>query len=703
MSSGATIRDALGVLQVDGATWPEMIERQGFAAASERLFQMDLMRRKGDGALSELFGNSALNYDRQQRKEDWRNYARQAIQTMARSQKSTCDAYARGVNAFIDRFSGRAGTEYKILGVKPQPWSCEDSVLIEMLMTDNMTKSWARDLDMKKWRDALSDDWWRFIFPLRHPWNRVWFDAATDHQFPEIPSGYIPTITLAENDFKIAEERDHRGLDGSNSWAYRGKRGAWLANDPHLSNQIPQLWIPMRLSTKDDHWWITGTALPGVPGVLIGMNQHLAWAITNTAEDADDAVIERPDAVISSEAREIKIKGQASEYISVRKSPRGPVVRDLPDGTLVARQWLALKPGILSLPVQEIAHATSWETFNRAIDEFKFVPLSFTMLDRDGNMGLRVSGCDVLRTNNGAYADVAEKSHWDNICDTAKRRRLYVNADNGQESAFISTANERLWIDDRIHNWADDDRASRIRDLLSKSNDLTAEDMRLIQLDNMSRFHKEILIWLLKNGRKTTLPEAQKKDWYMWDGDPGSCPHCMSEADDGAQIFDQIIMRTVAKHFQTGGQELPEIRRDMKRARIVIAMERPDALKALGLNANDLADGIMKSLARDDTCRTKLWQERNHWNAQHPFVGRIPVIGALFEVDRHPQFGSGVAIRAERPDHGPSTRLLWKPSNPKESLWAFPTGVSGHVLSPHYQDWSVYWQKGAMSSVPVLP
>ncbi len=703
VSSGAIIRDERGVLLVNGSTWLDVIERQGFAVASERLFQMDLMRRKGGGALSELFGNSALVFDRQQRKEDWRHYAVKAIQSMPERQKNTCDAYARGVNSFITQYAGRGGVEYKILGVTPLPWSCEDSLLIEILMANNMTRSWSRDLDMQKWRDALPDEWWYFIFPLRHPWNRVWFDKAPDHQFPTIPADLFPATKLTDSDFQILEDRDHRGLDGSNSWAYRGKNGAWLANDPHLGYQVPQLWIPMRLSTTEDHRWMTGTSLPGVPGVLIGMNQNIAWAITNTAEDVDDAVIEMPEDVISTETREIKIKGGSSEYITVRKSLRGPIVRDLPDGNLVARQWLTLKPGILSLPIDAINHATSWDTFNKAINDFRFAPLSFTMLDRDGNMGLRISGCDIQRKNNGAFADTSEASQWSDDCDTAKRRRLYIAADNGQESAFISTANERLWIDDRIHNWSDDDRASRIRDVLNKSAELTADDMRLLQLDTTSRFHRELLNWLLKNGATDKLPDAQKKDWESWDGDPRSCQLCMSEADDGAQIFDQIIMKTVARHFQKGDQELPEIRRDMKRARVVIAMEQADSLKAIGINAANLASGINKSLARVTPRHTKPWQDRNHWNVQHPFVDQIQILGGLFAVDGYPQFGSGAAIRAERPDHGPSTRLLWQPSDPKASLWAFPTGVSGHVLSPHYKDWSLYWQRGAMASAPVLP
>ena len=700
--SGALIRrDQRGVIQIKGKSWLDIIQAQGFVAASERMFQMDLMRRKADGALSELFGKSALEYDRQQRQEDWRHYANLASDSLSTSERATCEAYSRGVNRFLDEYRNRAGLEYTMLRSEPAPWSCADTLLIVLLLSDNMSRSWNLDLEMKEWHDAIPAEWWAFMFHQRHPWNKVWFESESLTSVSnDLPKQFLPSTPMTEKDFKISPEGAYRELDGSNSWAYRGKNGAWLASDPHLGYQVPQLWIPIRLETEDGKW-VVGTALPGAPGILIGMNSNLAWSITNTGEDVDDAVIESSLDQLTTENREIKIKGEPSQSIQIRKSAKGPVVRDLGDGKVAVRQWIALKPGILNIPIQDLDYASDWESFNRVLDQFKFVPLNFTMLDRSNNMGLRISGCDIIRQNSGDFAEPAEISTWDANCGTERRRRLLIPFDNGVESEFISTANEQLWIDQHLQNWSDDDRAARIREKLSLSSNLTIEDMRLLQLDTTSRFHKELLTWLLKNDTTSYLTSKQKTEWGSWDGNIRTCPLCMSEATDAASLIDQLIIRKVGSHFNKSKRELPYVKRKMERMRIVKIMESPEAVSALGFNAQDLATRALRNVARTDSRKTVPWQERNHWTAQHPFVGRIPLIDKLFKIDAPLQYGAPSTLRSEKPTHGPSTRIIWQPSNPEASSWSFPTGVSGHAFSNHYSDWLNIWQQGGTMTIPV--
>jgi penicillin amidase len=695
------IRDQMGVFTIDGHVWLQTIQAQGFAAASERMFQMDLMRRKGDGTLAEIFGKDALSYDRQQRLEDWRYYASKAYETMPEKQRNTCDAYARGVNEFIDQFPRQTGIEYLLLSSKPATWSCVDSILVAMVLSDNMTRSWSRDLDMSEWRKALPESWWNFVFPTRHPRNETVFDHKSSAVAP-VPQPQLPASHPREEDFILNTVADPRGLNGSNSWAYRGKHGAWLANDPHLANTVPQLWLPMRLSTADG-WWAVGVATPGLPGVLIGMNKHLAWSITNTAEDVDDAVFETPDQVIETTKREIFVRNGESESITIRRTPRGPIVKELSPQKWVARQWLAQKPGILSLPAEKLNHASDWDTFNQAIDEFRFVPLSFTMLDRNQNMGLRISGCDISKNAPGAYAESWEQSAWDTECPTATRRRLFLPFDETKTTTFIVTANQRLWDDQKIHNWADDDRANRIREVLSQSESLTVDDVRLLQLDTVSHFHRKLLGWLIQNGQSNILDPNQLTAWQRWTGDIKDCPMCMSEADDLALIFDQLILNQISTHFAPPKSPLPAVKREMKRARIVQTIENREVLIALGLPANEVADGLLRWVSRKSSRRIKPWQERNFWEAQHPFVGRIPIIDRIFVIKEWPQFGAATTVRAERPNHGPSMRVIWAPSDPGSSQWSFPVGTSGHALSPHYQNWSNLWQSGGMARIPAQP
>jgi penicillin amidase len=694
-------RDHRGVISIRASNWLSLAEAQGFVTASERMFQLDLMRRRADGALAEIFGPVALTFDRRQRMEDWRHYAKAAADQLPDSQKKLCDAYARGVNEFLTEYPTKAGIEYTLLRQAPQSWSCVDSLLIVLLMSNNMSHSWSRDLDMKAWHDSLPKEWWSFVFPSRHPWNRPWFENSTDKLAQSLwPTTELPYSQLSDSDFQPAISERQAVIDGSNSWAYRGKKGAWLANDPHLGNQVPQLWIPMKLVT-DDGWWAVGSALPGVAGILIGMNNSLAWAITNNGEDVDDAVIAAEGIQVEEEKRKIAVRGGKEEILVVRKTDKGPIVKDSGDGTFIIRQWIALKPGILSLPIETLNRSLDWESFNQALDQFRFVPLNFTMLDRHGNMGLRISGCDIGRGNNGDFAESWEQSTWALDCKVDQRRRLFIPKDAG-ETAYISTANEQIWIDGKLHNWADDDRAFRLRELLGK-NDLGFEDMGMMQLDTVSHIHARVLRWLLDTGMTEGLPQDQKNDWQKWDGNIKSCPQCMSEANDGALLLDQIIMKKIEHQFTKGDGGLPKVRRNMDRARVVALIENPNVATLLGFDPKALASGVIKSLMRTPTQTRKEWQIRNQWATQHPFVGRVPVVGRLFEIDAPLQYGASTVLRAEKPHHGPSTRMIWSPGRPETSVWAFPTGTSGHIFSPHFKDWSNIWQTGGLVAIPSTP
>jgi penicillin amidase len=694
-------RDRLGVISVKAKNWVELSQAQGYVVASERMFQLDLMRRKADGALSELFGKAALDFDLGQRVQAWRHYATIADRNLNEDQKAICDAYARGINQFLLEHPRRIGVEYTILQATPKPWSCVDSLLIVMLMSHQMSQTWSTDLDLKTWRDQLPGDWWSFAFPLRHPWNQPWFGTNGDVQTESVrPQQPLPMSQLLDADFKIRDPRSQITVDGSNSWAYRGRHGAWLANDPHLGNQVPQLWMPIRLEI-DQGDWMVGTSLPGTPGILIGMNHHLAWSLTNNGEDVDDAVVTPKDTPTDNIISNIVTRGQPDSNVTIRITDKGPVIQKLNDGSLVIRQWLLFKDGILNLPIVALNQARDWGSFNDAIDQFRIVPLNFTMLDRSGNMGLRVSGCDIERAATGDFAVQWEQATWSSTCGVDHRRRLFIPANNGHETSFISTANEQIWIDERRHNWADDDRAFRIRQVLSRSSDLTLADMRLLQLDTVSRLHRDFLQWVLAQDTSEHVPKIQLQEWKNWDGNIRTCSTCMSEASDGIALLDQIILRKIEHQFTSGRGGLPKIRRNMDHARVVLLLEDPKITTLLGLDSKAIAVGLVKALARTPENHRQDWHLRNKWASQHPFFGRIPVIGRLFAIDNPEQYGASSVPLAEQPHHGPSTRLIWNPSHPEQSLWAFPTGTSGHVRSPHYSNWSAIWQQGGLSTVPM--
>src|SRR5690606_14578369 len=144
--------------------WGRLIEIQGFVTASERLWQMDLIRRRASGRLAEWFGAAVVEHDTRMLREERRQTAVEAAKRMPRAEWFHCDAYARGVNQFINEFSGRWGIEYLLLGVEPEPWTCEDSILVLISMADSLTANARSESYMHAWKEHLTNEWWQYLF-----------------------------------------------------------------------------------------------------------------------------------------------------------------------------------------------------------------------------------------------------------------------------------------------------------------------------------------------------------------------------------------------------------------------------------------------------------------------------------------------------------------------------------------------------------
>ena len=706
-------QDSLGTYEINAVDWSGVVKTQGFIVGSERLFQMDLMRRRASGGLAELFGSAAVPHDESQVRQDWQGVAERAVELLPSMQREACEAYAAGVNDFIANFPNRWGLEYQILRSEPKPWSCRDSLLIVMSMADSMSNHLDGEAASTIWHAALPDSWWKFFHITSHPWNVPLF-PGTDRHIAQLPNKteWLPAEVLSPLDFAAVNIVDDRTTIGSNSWAYRGSKGAWLANDPHLSYQVPQLWVAMRLKTADGSS-TTGSALPGLPGVLIGMNQHLAWSITNTQEDVDDLLLEElsDDGTqyvaevhdgkkiwnkLESFQKTIKIKGAADRLVTVRKTRRGPLVeQELFPGRQLSRQWIGLHPEFVGIPTIELNQAKNFAEFNAALDMLRIVALNFTMLDTLGNIGYRTSGVGVLRSNLSNIVQPAIDGEWVGMESTSMRRRLFLPVGESK-SSFLVTANQRLWLDDKMDHWADDDRAARVREVLSASADLSIDDMQSLQLDTTSHFHKRVIDWLVKYGDTSLLGAEQLHSWQVWQGNGRTDSRTMTDAITAVGLLRKIMHHRVSRAFDREHHDLPPLKREMSRATILLFIDQDDGPRAFGLNPTELVNAIMTQVARKGQSEVEDYFMSNRWSVQHPFVGRIPVIGQFFAIRELPQYGFGNTVRAESPNKGPSMRMIWEPKRPENSRWAFPVGQSGHAWSGFYSNLQNGWAGGKM-------
>lgn len=709
--------DESGIPTITAGNWAEVAKAQGFVVASERMWQMDLIRRKAGGRLAAWFGPKALDLDIRAQREDRANIMTESARLLPPEHREFCESYALGVNQFIEKFPGRWGIEYTITGQRPEPWRCEDTLLVILSMAETLSSSSENELTQAKWRKVLPPAWENFIYTMEHPWNKPYFNERERNPLV-IPNGAdaLPAKAISAQEFasRPAMNTEPYAI-GSNSWAWHGPAGSYLANDPHLGQSTPQIWYALRLKTKANEW-VTGVALPGLPGVILGMNPSLAWAFTNVGEDVDDLLEEEinPEGTKYAYANggsgkqwqdieittvPIEVKGDRPHQLQVRKTHRGPLV-EMPAGSgkFYSRQWLPLKPGRLGLPTLDLNRAKNWNDLNAAADRFAAPAQNILIMDRKGNIGYRASGTGVVREVTGRIPQPANVGEWRNFAAPAERPRLWIEAEKNFKPTSMATANQRMWVDRFGHGWYGEDRQERITSVLASRNNHLQEQMLDLQLDTTSRFRRELLYWLAVNSVSSTEAEKNvQQKWLRWDGSGQSEPSTFDESITSEHLMYKALLGRLKDHFKPELGENEKYHWKLERAWLVALITKKNSFTAFGLNDSDLATAILQQVAANP--EKVSYQERNKWNGQHPFVKNVPFIGWFFKVRSQTQYGYADLVRAEKPDHGPSVRIIWNLAQPSESVWMFPVGQSGHIGSSHYSDLQKRWAAGGMMKI----
>ncbi|MBI4820161.1 MAG: penicillin acylase family protein [Deltaproteobacteria bacterium] len=709
--------DRDGVPTIRARTWGELAKAQGYVVASERLFQMDLMRHAASGRLAEWIGPAVLRLDEMRRREGWQGLAERGYAELTPVEKELVDRYTEGVNAFIEGRRSRWGLEYLAFG-KPEPWKGSDSLLVLLSMLDQLTRAADSEAWRTRWSEGLGPKWSEFLFTQNHPWNVPLF--GDPQPGPELPwDAKLEREPLQPGELKSAGlVLEEPASVGSNNWVWCKAQKCLVANDPHLGLSVPGLWYAVRLvlegAPEGDVRWVVGVTIPGLPGVTLGMSSHLAWAFTNVGEDVDDWLRERVSEdgkqylasiradgseewrAIESSDEVIRIRGAPEVTVKALRTHRGPLVEPThparrPGGPFAmlgtehyySRQWLGSQPHMIHLPV-ELNRAGSIEAMMTALDAMTLPAQNVLMADRSGRLAYRASGTTVIRRVSGQLIQDAVLGEWVGVLGPERRRRLIVETSSA--SHFLATANERIWVDEYGHRWGDDARKDRIRTVLSSKEDFGVKDMRALQRDTHSRFHQELLSWVLTHG---SVPEARASRWRAWTGAAVDDAVTFTEA---VELEDKLsallIERVRRKRMPPGSKDWPFPGR-LTRAWILATLAAPNGMELFGLEVGEVARFLGQLPVPSET-----YTSANRWQAQHPFVGRIPVVGSLFAVPEVDQVGFDELVRSESPKFGASVRLIWSPSNPRESEWSVPVGQSGHVASPHYSDGMGDWFAG---------
>ena len=743
-------RDALGVPTITGASREDVARALGFLHAQDRFFQMDLQRRQPAGELSGLVGARALEVDQEIRVHRFRDVAHRALGLAEPSYRRILEAYAEGVNAGLKDLAAPP-FEYLVLRAAPEPWLPEDSILTVLAMFNTLQGRQAFfEQSHGALRDTLPEPMFRFLSAAGSEWETP--VVGSPLQRPPLPAATVfdlrqratQTGRLSRpQDLKTSRPQDpeEASIIGSNNWAVDGAHSAsgaaMLANDMHLSIAVPIIWYRAAMIFPDTaepstaaH--VTGVTLPGIPGLVVGSNGHVAWGFTNTGGDWSDLVrIDRdahddtkyltPDGPKPFEIinETITAKGGGAKTFAIRSTIWGPIVWKDARGREYAQHWVAHDAQALSSDITKPERARSVEELMAAVAGLGIPNQNVTMADVSGRIAWTIGGVMPKRVGHDGMTPEswADGSHrWDGYLAPSEFPHI-VNPENGR----IWTANAPVVDAAQVAaigegGYADGIRARLIRDRLMAIPKATPRDMLSIQLEDRALFlerWRKLLIDTLR-GPGSRLPASGSRQQFLdlietkWTGraSPDSVGYRL------VKEFRLLFVRRVMTSLTAPALAVDptfDYTRLLRGEGPVwqILTERPMHLldrkyKTWDEAILDAVDGTVTQLtAGGQSLAERTWGEANRAEIRHPLSSAIPWFGSYLNMPGDPLPGDIYTPRASTPRTGPSERMVVSPGREAEGILELPTGQSGHPLSPHYGDQYRAWLMG--EPTPFLP
>jgi penicillin amidase len=713
-------RDSWGIPLIEAEDDRDLFFGYGYAIAQDRLFQLDYLRRKARGRLAEVLGPEGVESDRLYRTLGLSQIAEAEWQTLP---PETCDllvAYTAGVNGLMEESRQRLPIEFDLLGYRPEPWSPTDSLAIAGEFRWYLTGRLQNIAIPELVKRALDEG----------PLYRAFLQAEADGESILPPGTYAPASHLPGSVGDTISDRDEG--QGSNNWALAAARtttgSPLVANDPHVPFGAVSIWHEVHLRGGSFH--VVGAPYVGVPGIMAGRNERVAWGLTNNLSSQRDLYQEPTDPSHpgcflydsrwepARERREvIQVRGAEPVVEIVRSSRNGPLV----DAVLpppargtgpVALRWLGAEACGWVTALLNMNRAGSVEAFREATQPWKVPTFNMVFADVDGHIGHQCVGrIPIRRIPERAYRPGWDPRHqWEGVIPFEEMPRQM-----GSERGFIVTANNRLAPEDFPFPlsglWSSGYRARRLRERIEAQLRWSPEDCQQLQFDVRSGRAAVCvppLVDLLANDADPRVRQAVGL-LSAWDF------HVTTESV-AATLFNvffghwcrAVAAHRLASHYDTesvqfiagnaGGLAAELLAQD--RIGWFDGQERWQTARAAFLSA---FDEIAARLGPD--MNSWSWG-RLHSLQQRHFLSDRGDLGQLLDRSGLPVPGDGTTVCNGAPDTtyaaylGASFRMVADLADPRGTLWvsAVP-GNSGHPGSPHYDDLIEPWAHGQYRAV----
>ncbi len=778
LSTSATVtRDKYGVPHIMAANVEDLYAAQGYVHAQDRLFQMFYYRQLGEGKLAEVFGPPAAYPDIFLRTIGLRRAAEAEWKQMSPEVQKAVQAYSRGVNAFLHTHSDSLPLEFTLLGAKVADWQPVDTIAFGKVMAWDLSGNWDQELAMSDLQARLGPERAAQLFPpypsegpfivpsansggVMGKGSGIGDQGSVSSGLITDPRSLIPDPSSSLQAFheKVQPWLPNTGISGlgSNNWVIDGAKSATgkplLSNDPHLSVQNPSIWYEVHLSTTDGKYDAAGFGFAGVPGIITGHNQNIAWGVTNVEGDVQDLFIEKLDPTghpgqyqssdgwkpmqITTETITIKDTEPMTQVI--RFTNHGPLLSDalttisstlgmsltqpisltagMPLTQPIAFQWTAAKPGHIIEAVFALQTASNWQEFRAALSKWNAPGQNFVYADTKGNIGYQMTGDQPIRKKGNGKAPVpgwTGEYDWSGYVPFDDLPRAYNPPEH-----FIATANNKNFGPDYKYPiegyWAPPWRISRILEMLKAKDKLSVGDFKTMLMDTNSLMARHVapILAKLKPDPAQTVEITAVNLLKNWDGN-------ISADSPAAAIYEVTIQNAISETLadDLGDNFYPEYL-DSAGSEVLRSLEslvdkpKDPFWDKTDTSAHEKRDDILLASLTDAVrdLTGAIGPDPNEWTwgklhtilPRHTF-GSQPLISSIFNLPSLPLGGDGTTVSVGGYDllvpysviSHQSYRMIIDVGDWSKSLGIYAGGQSGQPYSKHWGDMFSNWQQGA--------
>ena len=718
----------------------------GYVHAQDRLFTMDLIRRAAEGRLSEILGTKTISFDEMFRTIGIKKTAEKILAQLDPESLRLLKAYSKGVNLYIKNAKGKYPVEFDVLDYNPEKWTPINCLEIGRMMAWELNISWWTDFAYIDLIQKFGTDKVKDIIP-QYPENGPFIIPSYLKKFNKISSSFMQT------DKAFRQFMGWTGTHiGSNNWVVNDKLSASgrpiIANDTHLAFSAPGRWYVASINTNDMN--VTGFTLPGVPGVIIGKNNYVAWALTNIMEDDADFYLEKLDSTGTKYFYDnkwnnlkiikdtIRVKDSSDVIYKIRYTDHGPIVSNIHTYSIlfpqkhknkatISMHWLGNLVSNEVLSFYKIDKAKNWNEFKDALSTYSVPGQNFVYADKYGNIGYLFGARLPIRNNNTPsfiYDGTTDKYDWKGFVPQNELPSLFNPPDNYIASANNKTVKSFKYYITNL--WEPASRIERINELINSKKKHSVSDFERYQMDFVSPYAKNLTKYILGAFKgidvtDTNLKISLKllKDWDFK----------LDQYSQAAAIYSEFLKHLFQNIFLTKmGLELYDeyvFVQNIPLRTIMQLMDNPNSSwfddpstsqienrdETIRKSLVDAITELEKKLGKDPTYWQ--WGDLHYVIFKHAFSGYSTIVDKVVNIGPFEIGGDGTTIfNTEYPftigldkfpnfkngefenNLGPVMRYIYDFSKPDDLELILTTGESGNIMSKHYKDMTRLWLKG---------